>query len=242
MTIERRERLLARRHLMYSFFKAILRLFVRRPRVIDLSFLDAGPAMYLANHSAASGPLKLELFLPRSFVFWGVHEMCGGFRERRDYLYRTFYRQKLKWRKGPALLMAHLFGLVAGMLYSGAAVIPTYPDSRLRRTLELSIQAIGQGKSVLIFPEDSRDGYLEMPGQYFPGFVALARQYRRRNGEDIPICPIFYSARENLIVIGPPYYLGQIEDGLAASSIESVAEYLRQRTNDLYREHMPAFG
>ncbi len=242
MTIEERERLIQRRHPVFGATKAIVRLFVKRPRVLDLSSLGQMPALYLANHSSAAGPFKLELFLPRDFVFWGVHQMCGSFRERKHYLYHVFYRQKLKWSKGPAMLMAYLFGFIVGMFYRGAAVIPTYQDGRFRKTLEISVRAVGNGKSVVVFPENSQEGYYEMPVEYLAGFVLFARLYRKIRGEDLPICPLYYSKKSNTIIIGQPFYLGKIEEDLDAASVTDIAEYFRQRTSELCQIHAPACG
>lgn len=57
---------------------SILRIFKRKPKFIFLEGEFQDQAIYLCNHFGASSPLTLEIYFPKQFRFWGIHEMDEG--------------------------------------------------------------------------------------------------------------------------------------------------------------------
>ncbi len=222
-----------RNHPIFNKFKALFKIFKRKPQILDLSGESNEARLYIANHSAANGPFTYELYFPHKFVPWGAHEMCGSYSERWHYLYDVFYRQKLHFSKLKSFLIATPFAVISKMLYNGAELIPTYRDLRMKDTLKDSIDALNSGINLLIFPENSSDGYHEILKEYHPGFVMLAKLYYKRTGKDLPICTVYYSGRRNRMVIDKPIYIQSL---LAESKLlndTQIAEFFRNRTNEL---------
>lgn len=96
---KKKERILGtpkKRGKFFTFFKGFLRIFTRKPKIINLNDKIEDRAIYLSNHSGSSGPFTLEMFFPKYFVPWGTYEMCGGYRDRWKYLYHVYLRQKKK--------------------------------------------------------------------------------------------------------------------------------------------------
>lgn len=114
-----------------------LKLFKRKPKIINLSDQPlADKAIYLSNHAGAHGAMIYEMYFPKRLTPWGAHEMCGNFRERWNYLYHVFYRQKLHWNKFSAFVVATLFAPISILLYRGVGLIGTYTDARFIETLK----------------------------------------------------------------------------------------------------------
>ncbi|MBQ9941849.1 MAG: hypothetical protein IJP03_02445 [Christensenellaceae bacterium] len=226
-----------KKHPIFNSFKALFRLFKPKPEIIELGENNGQPTIYVANHAAANGPFTYELFFPRRFVPWGAHQMCGNIRERWNYLYHIFYRQKKGYGKVKAFLIATPFCVISKMLYNGAELIPTYHDLRLKKSIHRSIEALKAGQSVLIFPENSEDvGYQEVIDKFHRGFVTLAKRFRAQTGAEAPICPVYYNGRKNRMVIDTPVFLKDLlEKGLHTD--ELVAEFFRDRVNQLNAEH-----
>lgn len=217
-----------------SIVMFILRIFKKKPVIvgnIDLPNL----AIYVSNHSGAAGPFTLSLYFPKLFVPWGAHPMTEGYPSRWKYLYHVFYRRKLKYGKCSAFLLATLFGLISKRLYVGMHVIPTYEDIRIRKTMEESFAHLVAGNSVLVFPEDSSEGYAEIIEKYQAGFVILAKSYLAKMKVDLPIIPVYLSKQKNIILIGNPEKVGpMLEKGMTR---EAIAEHFRERTNALVNEY-----
>ncbi|HOW37561.1 MAG TPA: hypothetical protein P5154_00295 [Candidatus Izemoplasmatales bacterium] len=214
--------------------KSLLRLFKKKHEIRGYSGPLPDPALYIANHDGAGGPLTLNIYFPKILVPWGAHQMNGRYRDRWNYLYHVFYRQKLRYSKARAFLLSTLFALVSKILYDGVRLIPSYPDARVRHTIAESMEHLRNGNSLLIFPEDSSGGYHETVETFHSGFVYLAQEYRKRNGCDLPIVPLFFDRKSRRIVVGEPRRLGEFGD---VSDRRILAERFRLILNDLRDFH-----
>ena len=160
-----------RRRPFFTLLKGFLRLIKPKTEVIDMTEGQGEPGIFLCNHSATTGPLMEELYLPYAHHPWGAHQMNGTIGERFDYLYHVFFMQKKHMKKVPAFLLASVVCVVSKAFYRGMGLISTYPDMRLTRTLEESISSLEKNVSVVIYPEDSSEGYKKKIETFFGGFV-----------------------------------------------------------------------
>lgn len=225
----------ARRFLL---LKRALYFFKKKPTIINENEEPMHfPALYLSNHSGAAGPMDLSIFFPYPFIPWGAHQMTGNYRSRWSYSYHIFYRQKLKYGKVRSFILATLLSLINKFLYTNMRLIGTYQDIRTTRTLKTSIGYILKGESILIFPEESSEGYDELISKFNPGFVLLADQLYRSHQTDIPLYPVYYSKKRRFISIGQKImYSTLVTKGL--SKLE-IADYIRQEVNALSHQLLP---
>lgn len=221
-----------RRPLLFRGFKKFIKIFKRKPKIINLNETIDDKAIFISNHSAANGPFTLSLFFPKVFVPWGIHHMCGNYKERWNYLYYVFYQQKLGYGKIKSFIIATVFATFSKILYNWMKVIPTYTDLRLMKTMKISVDALNNNEPVLIFPENSNDGYFDVLTEYNAGFVALSTFYHKRYNHDLPIYPVYFSSKHRMLIIDKPQYIQDfIRKGL---SREEIAEWFKNRTNELY--------
>ena len=175
---KKKERILGtpkKRGKFFTFFKGLLRIFTRKPKIINLNDKIEDRAIYLSNHSGSSGPFTLEMFFPKYFVPWGTYEMCGGYRVRWKYLYHVYLRQKKKVPAFFAFIAATVAACFIGMFYKGLQLVATYPDNRMLSTLRYTHRSLDEGRGILIFPENFSDGYKAVLEEFFAGFVLLAK-------------------------------------------------------------------
>ncbi len=214
---------------------AIMRIFKKTPVIIGNTNLPE-KAIYISNHSAAVGPITLSLYFPSLFIPWGVHQMTENFRARWNYLFHVFYRKQREYGKTAAFILSTLFAPFSKLVFVAMHVIPTYRDLRLHHTIDISIKHLDSGNSILIFPEDSDDGYKEILDNYQAGFVLLAKGYLQKRNIDLPIIPIYFSKKENIIIIGEVVYCKKMfEQGLNRNKI---AEFFLHQTNLLYANYL----
>ena len=219
------------------FAKLVMGLFKRRPQVINLSGGDLlQKAIYTGNHCAADGPIIYELCFPLLLTPWGAHQMCGTYRERWNYLYHIYYMQKLKYGKLKSCLKATILGFFSIGTYRGIGLIPTYQDARLVKSLRFSMDILNCGHGLLIFPENSNDGYKEILEEYNCGFVTLSKLYYKLHGEDLPVYNVYFSKRHRKMVIGEPHYLNKmLESGMTENE---VARFMMDKTNKIYLDYI----
>lgn len=222
------------------FFAAFIRMFKRKPKIINLSGEElADKAIYLSNHAGAGGPLVHELYFPKRLTCWGTYEMCEGVRERWRYLYHTFYRQKLHWGRFRAFTVATLFAPISLRFYRGVGLIPTYPDSRSIVTMKTSCRILDANSALMIFPEDSSDGYHNPPKAFNQGFVVLSKLYQRVRKEDVPVYLCYYGAKEKVIVVSKPIFVNRmLESGMTEEEVKDEALRI---TQEIYYECVVPF-
>ena len=220
-------------NLFFHVCRAIVRVFRRKPTIIRLYEGEMQhPCIMIGNHSAVSGAMTYRLALcPPAFMTWAAHSMCEGYRARSKYMRKTFYRQKLGFGKFGSNVLGSLFSIVLGVFYKTAGTIPVYYDGRVKKTFEYSLQPLGEGVSVLIFPEDSDTGYFDvLEKEMHPGYLTLARLYRAKTGEDLPVYPMYYSKKKNVIAVGEPQYTGKLSETMDKNEMN---EFFRKSINAL---------
>ena len=89
---------------------------------------------------------------------------------------------------------------------------------------------------VMVYPENSNDGYKTVLTEFFPGFVMLAEKYYRANGVDLPIYPTYYHLKKRKMIIGKPIYVQDlVKQGLTR---EQIAQHYCDAVNNLYFEYI----
>lgn len=218
----------------HNWFIRLIKKVIRKIRKEPLLVLKDNnlpeKAIYIANHSGAAGPLTLSVYFPVILVPWGAYPMTGNYFMRWKYLYHVFYLKKLGYGKTKAFILATLFGLVSKILYNGVRLIPTYPDIRLKHTINESIEHLDNQNSLLIFPEDSSNGYIQEVESFHSGFVYLAEKYYSKKHRHIPIIPVLYNQAEQRIIIGKQYKLSNFKK---IKDRNLIAEEFRKILNSL---------
>ena len=156
--------------------------------------------------------------------------MYNGWKQRYKYLSYDYYHLKHKNSLPKARLKAFLLTPLMGMFYRGMGLISTYPDMRLKETIKISLNFLKQGVSILIFPEDSSNGYLDEATHYFPGFLVLAKEYVRKEKKDIKIYNLLFDKDSNTIVIDK--FINYLEYP-NRDNYRMQAENLLKRSNEL---------
>jgi hypothetical protein len=218
------------RKLWFRGFKNLLKLRYRKPKFVYLGEKPTTKNLILSNHIGARAPLTLEVYADFPIRFWGTYEMNSGLKLAYRYLTQTYYHQKKGWN----IHLARLFCLIAAPLtnlfYKGLNLISSYEDYRLKHTINESIEVINNGGNVVIFPENSSEGYFEELKEFYAGFALLAERLYRR-GYDIPIYACYLRAKENVYLFDKPLLYSELKD--ISKTKEAMAEYLLNKVNAL---------
>lgn len=209
---------------------AFLRIFKSKPKFVNQSGGELETkAIYLSNHAGANGPMTYEMYFPLTYTGWGAHEMFGSYRERWNYLYHVFYRQKMHWGKFKSFFVATFFGIISKSIYRGIGLIPTYQDGRFAASLKTSCKILDMDSPIFIFPEDSSEGYIEPPAAFNKGFITLAKLYYKLHKVDLPVYSGYlFKGKNRKMVVGKPIYVNQLlaegksEDEVCALALESM--------------------
>ena len=230
-------KLFSKRQPVYKALRVIMRCVYKKPEVINLAGEIADKSIVLANHSAKSGPACLDLYFPKKTAKWGAYQMFGNHASRKAYLRDILYIQKCGKKPGfKTSFVSSVLAVLNPIVYKGMWMMPTYPDGRFATTLRNSAKVLDANIPVMLFPENSNEGYKDVLTEFFPGFVMLAEKYYRATKEDLPVYPVYYCVRKRIMVIGKPLYVQDfVKEGLDRYQI--AARYC-DAVNALYYEYV----
>lgn len=213
----------------FELLKKMMKGRYKKPTFIYLGEEITNSSIILSNHEGTDAPMALEIYLPKPVRMWGAHEMNSGLIKMYKYQSRVYYHEKKHWN----LHLARLFCLIASPLtnlfYKGLNLISTYKDGRFIKTIRESISALKDGDNIVIFPENSENGYLAELEGFYAGFVLLCEQCKKE-GIDVPIFVSYFKKNENVYIVDKPILYSQISKD---KSREEIAKELCLRCNEL---------
>ena len=217
----------------FNLLKGFIKIFKRKPKFKYLGETIQPGSLILSNHEGTSAPLAFELYLNEPIRFWGAYQMNGSLVSLYKYQTREYYHGKKHWK----LWAARLFCLIASPLtwifYRGLRLISIYPSAKLRTTLNESIKAIESGNSIVIYPEDSTEGYLKVLKGFHAGFILLCEMCLKHN-IDLPIHLAYYNKEEKVYVIDKPIQYSTLKE--SGMSREEICNKLCNRINEISKE------
>ena len=223
-----------KRQPIFNLFKNIVKVFSKKVEVVVLGEKLQDKCVYVCNHANKMGPFIFETYLPVYCAKWGASEMLSNYKERFKYLRDVLYMQKNHYKKGKATLKATYEAIFSKYIYKGVKVLPTYRDAREISTIKKSLEVLEKGVGIMIFPEDSSDGYFNEMKKFLAGFVLLMKAYNKKHGEDIPVRPVYYHKGKRLIVVGEEVYYSNYQN--VNYDREKIAEDVKNKVNQLYRD------
>ena len=232
---KKKEKPVQKRKWWFRGLKKLMKGRYKRPRFVYLGDKIGNGGVILSNHEGTDAPLSLELYLDKPIRMWGAHEMNSGLIKMYKYQTRVYYHEKKHWN----LHLARLFCLIASPLtnlfYKGLNLISTYHDTRLLKTVRQSMEALQNGENIVIFPEDSTNGYLEQLEGFHKGFAVLA-EVAYRKGMDLPIYVTYFNKKALIYMVDAPVRYSQLIANGATR--EEVADKLLARCNELGKMSM----
>lgn len=207
-----------------------LKIFIRKPKYVHLGEGFVDKSIVLSNHVGSAGPLTHELYFPKNFRFWGTYEMNSGLKSVYIYLSQIYFYQKKHKSKATSKFLGFIVAPFANLFYKGLNLISTYRDYRLRKTLSTSIETLNKNETLIIFPEDSSDGYHDELKECFAGFVVLGKLCLKNN-IDVPVYASYFRKKEKVVVVDKPVILSELLN--SDLDKKEIARRMRDRMNEL---------
>ena len=214
----------------FGIIKGFLRIFIRKPKMVYLGDPIQEQGIILCNHVGAKGPLNLELHLNRPFRFWGTYEMNSNVREVYRYLSQIYFLEKKHFKPFFAKLIGFIGAPLAWTFYRGLNLISTYTDLRLKTTFKESLDTIKKGYSLVIFPEDSHDGYHDNLKKVFAGFAVFAKICYKQ-GVDLPIYISYLRKKKKTLIVDKPIRYSELAAKYKTN--EEITDFICSHMNNL---------
>lgn len=179
---------------LYQFIAGLLDLFLWGGELIGEENLPRrGPAVFIANHLDATGPIAASCSIPLRVHPWVIADMMD-----KDlapaWLQGDFTERQLHLKPPVSQWFAKALCSIAVPLFYSIGCIPVYRGDyeRMQVTLRMSMDVLRQGKFLIVFPEDNRlttDPVTKMqPFQH--SFVRLGEIYYEETGKRLEFYPV----------------------------------------------------
>ena len=220
-----------KRKAWFRGLKQVIKIRYRRVQFIYLGEKPTEKAIILSNHVGTDAPLSLEIYADFPIRLWGAYEMNSGLKKLYKYQTEVYYHQKRGWNLHLARMYCLLASPLTNLFYKGLNLISTYQDTRLRKTLDESFTAISDnGESIVIFPEDSSDGYCDELKGFHAGFVMLAEKCLN-SGIDVPVYVSYFKKKERQYIFDAPVKYSELKTRFGDRN--AIAGYLCDRCNKI---------
>ena len=214
---------------IYDAFKGLFKLFLHKPKFINHNENLPEDGLMVGLHMGKFGPFYMSQYMPFKFAIIGAHQMLESYKERFLYLKNVLYIQKQHKSKFASTLKATFEACFSKYIYKGMHIIPSYQDMRLLHTIHNAAKTMDNGLPVMIFPENSDNGYQKTLQECHDGFITIAKFIGKNRKKETPIFPFYTHVKRKIIVIGKPFYLSQLE----GKNNEEIIAYTRDRVNEL---------
>ncbi len=221
-----------RKSFYFKFCRILTKILWPRPKFkfVDPNGLIDKPFIMIVNHVGSKVPTRIENYFPVPVYMWGTHEMTEGIKAVRHYLVHIYYHQKKHMPLFWARIIGTIFSPFPNGFYRGMRLIPTYTDSRLMKTFKETEEVMEKGYPLVVYPEDSSNGYKDQIEKVFNGFLLFC-QMKYRKGVDIPIYVSYFQNKKKTFIINKPKYFSELFKEYG--DLDKIANTLREEMNSL---------
>jgi len=186
------------------FYKVLRRLFFNAHLRGLQNLRGNEPVILVANHAGAFGPVSVITSIPTPTYPWVAHEVTD-LSLVAPRIQAEFCEQELRLKPPFSALLARVIGRVCVAVMKDIGAIPVYQKSKeIRTTVLQTLALLEQGKSILIFAEDSTRRINDVLCEFRTGFIHVARLYYEATRKAVQFLPVAVNRKAHRIRVGAP--------------------------------------
>jgi hypothetical protein len=179
---------------IYHLIVGVLDLFLWGGKLVGEENLPRrGPAVFIANHLEATGPIAAACSIPLRLYTWSVADMVDE-EKAAAWLKWDFVERTLHIQPPASAGVARWLSKITVPFLRSLGCIPVYRGNydRMADTLRLSMDVLRQGKILLVFPEDNMAPADPITGMrpFQRSFARLGDMYFNETGGRLDFYPL----------------------------------------------------
>lgn len=162
----------------------------------------AEPVVYVSHHQNMKGPVTVLAWLDRPvrpWVFSAFMSQEDCFNQYVDYT----FTERFGWPRALAKIVVWPISYYIAALMNSGRGIPVFRKSKkVMRTMKMSVEALQNGESLLIFPDVDYSDDAEEVGEIYKGFLFLEKYYHKKTGKHVAFVPLYSDSKKRVIRAG----------------------------------------
>ena len=216
---------------LFRCYRGFIKLFKKRIKFYHVGDKLPEGTFILCNHESTKGPLAWELFYRTKVRMMGNEEMNSGVVRLYKYQTLVYYHQKKHWNLHLARIFCLLASPLTNFFYKGLQLIPIRSGAELKITIKDAYKSLVEYKeNLVIFPEDSSNGYLKELTGFKHGFL-LVCEYAYKRGYDLPIAVSYVNIEKNTCLVDEVIMYSELLEKYKTR--DRIAKALKDRCNEL---------
>jgi hypothetical protein len=227
---------------LYQFVVGVLDLFLWSGELVGEENLPRrGPAVFIANHHEAIGPIATACSIPLRMYTWSIADMVDE-EKAAAWLKWDFVERTLHLKPPASAWVARWLSKLTVPFLRSLGCIPVYKGDydRMVDTLRMSMDILRQGKFLMIFPEDNMAPADPITGMrpFQRSFARLGKMYYQEIGERLEFYPVAVHASGYVEVGKAVAYNPLNAEGIERYRLKNLME---DTVRDMYLqvEHKP---
>ncbi len=166
---------------------------------------ERGPAVFVANHVGAMGPIAVVASLPVRVYPWIIGDMIDPAKAS-AYLNMDFVEKQLRLRPPLSEWLSAALSKITVPLLREIGCIGVRQGEALLDTYRLSADLLAEGRNLLVFPEDPKqalDQYYQM-SPFQKGFAHLGEFFYQRTHQCLRFYPLVVHVDSLRVKVGKP--------------------------------------
>jgi len=194
---------------------------------------ENGPAVFVANHADALGPIAITVALPIRLKYWMIADDVD-----KDlaaaYLQKDFVERQLHFKPPFSRWFSQMLSRITVPYLTALGSIPVYLDNDgIQKTLQMSLEALRAARCILVFPENPflpADPATKM-NPFREDFAWLGAMYHAETGKCLEFYPLAVHPKKYVLVGRPAAFN---PDNPAEQERRRLCTILRERIKGLY--------
>jgi hypothetical protein len=227
---------------LYQFIVGVLDLLLWGGDLVGEENLPRrGPAVFIANHHEATGPIAITCSIPLRLYTWAVADMVDE-EKAAAWLKWDFVERTLRLKPPASAWVAERLSRITVPMLRSLGCIPVYKGDydRMVETLQLSMDLLRQDKFLLVFPEDNLLPADPVTGMrpFQRSFARLGEMYYEETKERLDFYPVAAHS-SGVVMVGKAIAFNPLNTlGLERHRLKDLMEDTI-RTMYLQIEHKP---
>lgn len=187
---------------VFKIVRGLVKFFYPETEIAGIEKFKDEEVIFVGNHAQMNGPIVGELYFPENCFIWCASQMME-LKQVPAYAFSDFWSGKPGYIRWFYKILSYVIAPLSVAVFNNAKTIPVYHDVRIIRTFRKTSEILGNGGSIVIFPEHNKP-YNNIIWEFRDKFIDVAKFHYKRTGKEVVFVPMYVAPALKKTFLGNP--------------------------------------